>query len=94
MDSYGLARRPSQRERSDYSILMDVPLIIEAEMGRSLKTVNEILRVGEGAVVEFDKDAGEPVDLLVNGTLIARGEVVEIEGNYGVRITQLMQPQG
>ena len=92
MDSFGAARRP-QKEREDVSILLDVPLIIEAEMGRSSKTVNDVLRLGEGSVLDFDREAGDPVDLLVNGTLIARGEVVEIEGNYGVRITEVMHPR-
>ncbi|MFA5509071.1 MAG: flagellar motor switch protein FliN [Vulcanimicrobiota bacterium] len=74
----------------DLSILNDVPLLVEAEMGRSNKSVREVLRWGEGSVVDFDKEAGDSVDLKVNGRVIARGEVVEIEGNYGVRITKLV----
>ena len=91
MDSINPPRRA--RDREDVAILLDVPMVVEAEMGRSNRTVNEILRVGEGSVLDFDKDAGEPGDLLVNGKVIARGEVVEIEGNYGVRITELMGPE-
>lgn len=90
MDNFTHPRRG--REREDISILLDVPMIIEAEMGRSNRTFNDILRVCEGSVLEFDKEAGEPVDLTVNGKVIARGEVVEIEGNYGVRITELLTP--
>ena len=74
----------------DLSILQDVPLVIEAEMGRSNKSLRDVLRIGEGSVVDFDKEANEPVDLTINGRLIARGEIVEIEGNYGVRITELI----
>ena len=74
----------------DLSILQDVPMVVEAEMGRSNKSVREVLKIGEGSVLDFDKEAGEQVDLEVNGHLIARGEVVEIEGNYGVRITELI----
>lgn len=74
----------------DLSILSDVPMVIEAEMGRSSKTLRDVLRIGEGSVIDFDKEQNEPVDLLVNGKLIARGEIVEIEGNYGVRITELI----
>ena len=74
----------------DLSILQDVPLVVEAEMGRSNKSVREVLKMGEGSVVDFDKEAGDQVDLKVNGHVIARGEVVEIEGNYGVRITKLI----
>jgi len=83
---------PRRSTREDIAIMLDVPMVIEAEMGRSNKTVNDVLKLGEGSVIEFERDAGEPVDLLVNGTLIARGEVVEIEGNYGVRITEIMRP--
>lgn len=89
MDPFATPRRGN---REDLSIMLDVPMVIEAEMGRSNKTVNDVLKVGEGSVIEFEKEAGEPVELLVNGTLIARGEVVEIEGNYGVRITEIMRP--
>ncbi|MCA9792228.1 MAG: flagellar motor switch protein FliN [Vulcanimicrobiota bacterium] len=81
-------QRPKKRE--DLTILYDVPFIVEAEMGRTTKSVRDVLKFGEGAVIELDKDGNDPVDLVVNGTLIARGEVVEIEGNYGVRITELM----
>lgn len=82
--------RQTRRSREDLAILYDVPFIVEAEMGKTTRSVRDVLKLGEGAVVELDKDANAPVDLLVNGTLIARGEVVEIEGNYGVRITELM----
>lgn len=74
----------------DLSILHDVPILVEAEMGRSLKSVRDVLKIGEGSVIDFDREAGEPVDLKINGKLIARGEVVEIEGNFGVRITELI----
>jgi flagellar motor switch protein FliN len=74
----------------DLSILQDVPLVVEAEMGRSNKSVRDVLKMGEGSVVDFDKEAGDQVDLKVNGHTIAQGEVVEIDGNYGVRITRLI----
>lgn len=74
----------------DLSILQDVPMVIEAEMGRASKSLRDVLRIGEGSVIDFDKEANEPVDLMINGKLIARGEIVEIEGNYGVRITELI----
>ncbi len=73
-------------------MLYDVPFIVEAEMGRGMRTVRDILKIAAGSVIELDKEQGEPVDLLVNGTLIARGEVVEIDGNYAVRITELISP--
>ena len=74
----------------DLSILQDVPMVVEAEMGRSNKSVRDVLKFDEGSVVDFDKEEGDQVDLKVNGHLIAQGEVVEIDGNYGVRITRLI----
>lgn len=85
--SPGSSRNPT---REDVTILWDVPMVVEAEMGRTHKTVRDILKITEGSVIEFDKEAGEPVDLMVNGKVIARGEVVEIDGNYGVRIRELI----
>lgn len=84
------ARPPAPQEpQEDLGILYDVPLIVEAEMGRTHRTVREILKIAQGSLIELEKEAGEPVDLRVNGQLVARGEVVEIDGNYGVRITEI-----
>jgi flagellar motor switch protein FliN/FliY len=84
------ARPPAHQEPpEDLGILFDVPLIVEAEMGRTHRTVREILKIAQGSLIELDKESGEPVDLRVNGQLVARGEVVEIDGNYGVRITEI-----
>lgn len=81
----------TQEPHDDLSILFDVPFLVEAEMGHTHRTVREILKIAQGSLIELDKDAGEPVDLLVNGQLLARGEVVEIDGNYGVRITEIVR---
>ncbi len=80
---------PAGASASSIDLLKDVPLEVKAELGRTRRLVRDILRLTVGAVVELDKEAGEPVDLLVNGQLVARGEVVEIDGNYGVRITEV-----
>lgn len=71
-------------------LLQDVPLVVRAELGQSKMLVKEILRLGVGSVVALDKEAGELVDVLVNNKLIARGEVVEIEGHFGVKITEIL----
>jgi flagellar motor switch protein FliN/FliY len=63
------------------------------ELGRSSLTVEEILELGPGSVVELNKLAGEPVDILVNDRLIARGEVVVVDENFGVRITEIISPR-
>lgn len=88
-------RRPSKGMPADYaedpSILYDVPFVVEAEMGRTRKTVREILKMGKGSLVELDKDEGAPMELRINGHLIAKGEVVEVEGNYAIRILELVR---
>lgn len=79
-----------QRENIDR--LMDVTLTLAVELGRKKMQIKEILDLGPGKIIELDKLAGEPVDLLVNGRLLARGEVVVVDENFGVRITDLLNP--
>ncbi|MDR3563794.1 MAG: flagellar motor switch phosphatase FliY [Negativicutes bacterium] len=71
-------------------LIMDVPLQVTVELGRTRKLIREILELGPGSVVELDKLAGEPVDILANGKLIAKGEVVVIDENFGVRVTEII----
>ena len=73
-------------------LIMDVPLDVSVELGKTKKTIGEILELNQGAIIQLDKLAGEPVDLLVNGKLIAKGEVVVIDENYGIRITTIISP--
>lgn len=80
------------KEIANIDLIMDVPLQITVELGKSRKTIREILALGPGSVVELDKLAGEPVDLLVNGKLLAKGEVVVIDENFGIRITDIISP--
>lgn len=80
-------------ESSGLEILLDIPLEISVELGRVRMFVKEVLDLGTGSIVEIDKAAGEPVDVLVNGRVVARGEVVVIEDNFGVRITEILTPQ-
>jgi flagellar motor switch protein FliN/FliY len=82
-----------QQPSRSIDILMDVKMPIAIELGRTEMPISEILSLGPGSVVELDKLAGEPVDLLVNGKIVARGEVVVVDENFGVRITMLMSPQ-
>jgi len=74
-------------------LLMDVNLPVSIELGRTKMAISDILALGPGSVVELNKLAGEPVDLLVNYKIVARGEVVVIDENFGVRITQLLNPE-
>lgn len=73
-------------------LLLDVPMTLTVELGRTRQLVKDILGLGEGSIIELDKLAGEPVDLLVNGKLIAKGEVVVIDENFGVRVTDIVSP--
>lgn len=78
--------------RGTLDLLLDVPLQLTVELGQTQRTVRDLLEMAPGTVVELDRLAGEPVDLLVNGRLIARGEVVVIDENFGIRITDIVSP--
>jgi flagellar motor switch protein FliN/FliY len=81
------------REQGNIGLLMDVFMEMTVELGRTKKLIKEILTMGEGTIIELDKLAGEPVDILVNHKLIAKGEVVVIDENFGVRVTEIVSPQ-
>jgi len=78
---------------TNLNLLMDVQMSLTVELGRTKMYIKDILGLGEGSIIELDKLAGEPVDLLVNGKLIAKGEVVVIDENFGVRVTDIVSPQ-
>jgi flagellar motor switch protein FliN/FliY len=84
--------RVSAQEAGNISLIMDVSMEMTVELGRTRKLVKEILGMGEGTIIELDKLAGEPVDILVNHKLIAKGEVVVIDENFGVRVTEIDSP--
>jgi flagellar motor switch protein FliN/FliY len=78
-------------EESNLDILQDVPLTITVEIGRAKMLVKDILKLTVGSVIELDKLAGEPVDVLVNGKVIAKGEVIAVNENFGVRILEIVK---
>ncbi|MDR3130962.1 MAG: flagellar motor switch protein FliN [Treponema sp.] len=80
------------REQGNIGLIMDVFMEMTVELGRTRKLIKEILSMGEGTIIELDKLAGEPVDILVNHKLIAKGEVVVIDENFGVRVTEIVSP--
>ncbi|WP_039042002.1 flagellar motor switch phosphatase FliY [Sporosarcina sp. ZBG7A] len=80
----------SQNETSNLNLLLDIPLKVTVELGRTKRSVKEILEMSSGSIIELDKLAGEPVDILVNNRHIAKGEVVVIDENFGVRITDIL----
>jgi flagellar motor switch protein FliN/FliY len=84
--------RLGPQEAGNIGLIMDVYMEMTVELGRTRKPIKEILNMGEGTIIELDKLAGEPVDILVNHKLIAKGEVVVIDENFGVRVTEIVSP--
>lgn len=80
---------PVTTEHGSMDLLLDVELDLSVELGRTSIPVKEVLQLGPGSIVELDKLAGEPVDIMVNGKLIARGEVVVVDENFGIRVTEI-----
>ncbi|MGN7386806.1 flagellar motor switch phosphatase FliY [Sporosarcina sp. SAFN-015] len=80
----------NQAETNNLNMLLDIPLQVTVELGRTKRSVKEILEMSSGSIIELDKLAGEPVDILVNNRHIAKGEVVVIDENFGVRITDIL----
>ena len=78
---------------TNLDLLLDVSLRVSVELGRTDLSIKEVLGLGPGSVIELDKLAGEPVDILVNNRLIAKGEVVVVDENFGVRVTDIVSPQ-
>lgn len=77
--------------QENISLIMDVPLEVTVELGRTSKTIHDILDFAPGTIIELDKIAGEPIDVLVNGKFVAKGEVVVIEESFGVRVTEIIK---
>ena len=79
-------------EARDLAMILDIPVQLSVELGRTKVTIKELLEMAQGSVVELDGLAGEPMDILINGYLIAQGEVVVVEDKYGIRITEIVTP--
>jgi flagellar motor switch protein FliN/FliY len=81
-----------ESDRRDLDFILDIPLDVSAELGRTRLLINELLQLGQGSVVELNKLAGEPLEIFVNGKLVARGEAVVINEKFGVRLTDIISP--
>jgi flagellar motor switch protein FliN/FliY len=81
------------QQKENMGIIMDVPLEISVELGRTYKKISEILEFSPGTVLELDKLAGEPIDIIVNGKFVAKGDVVVIDENFGIRITEIISAE-
>lgn len=82
----------SDRDKFDLSLLLDIPLQVTVELGRTRMTVESLLRLSQGSIVELNRVAGEPLDIYVNNKLMARGEAVVVKEKFGVRITDVLSP--
>ena len=78
--------------RKDLDFILDIPLEVSAQLGSTRLLINELLQLGQGSVIELNKLAGEPLEILVNGKLVARGEAVVINEKFGVRLTDIISP--
>jgi flagellar motor switch protein FliN/FliY len=76
----------------DFEMILDIPVQLTVELGRTKISIRNLLQLGHGSVVELDGMAGEPMDVLVNGTLIAQGEVVVVNEKFGIRLTDIITP--
>lgn len=87
-DSGGL----SAHDELNLDVILDVPVTVSMEIGRTQISIRNLLQLNQGSVIELDRLAGEPMDVLVNGTLIARGEVVVVNEKFGLRLTDIISP--
>ncbi|MBJ7536795.1 flagellar motor switch protein FliN [Marinomonas transparens] len=83
---------PSGGVGSDLDLIMDIPVFLSMELGSTEIAIRNLMQLTQGSVVELDRYAGEPLDVLVNGTLIAHGEVVVVNDRYGIRLTDVVSP--
>ncbi|MBZ5488547.1 flagellar motor switch protein FliN [Halomonas aquamarina] len=82
----------ANEQARDLEMIMDIPVKLTVELGRTKLTIKQLLELAQGSVIELEGLAGEPMDILINGYLIAQGEVVVIEDKYGIRITEIITP--
>ena len=90
-DPQGSAAKDPRRERN-LDLILDIPLKVTVELGRTKMVVSELLNLGQGSVIELNKLAGEPMEVLVNDKLVARGEAVVVNEKFGVRLTDIISP--
>lgn len=83
---------PGQGSNYDLDLILDIPLDVSVELGKVKMQVNELLRLGQGSIIELAKSVGEPLNIYVNKKLIAKGEVVILEERFGIRVADIINP--
>ncbi|MGC8119397.1 flagellar motor switch protein FliN [Marinobacter sp. VGCF2001] len=92
MEEFGADQGGSGGESPDIDVILDIPVTISMEVGNTQIPIRNLLQLNQGSVIELDRLAGEPLDVLVNGTLIAHGEVVMVNEKFGIRLTDVISP--
>lgn len=92
LDEFNPAARNQRNGAPDLDVILDIPVRISMEVGNTEITIRNLLQLNQGSVIELDRLAGEPLDVLVNGTLIAHGEVVVVNEKFGIRMTDVISP--
>ncbi len=91
-EASGLGAAGGGEDNPDLDVILDIPVEIAMEVGTTSITIRNLLQLNQGSVIELDRMAGEPLDVLVNGTLIAHGEVVVVNDKFGIRMTDVISP--
>jgi flagellar motor switch protein FliN/FliY len=86
------AKSAKDERSSKLDLILDIPLRVSVELGRTKMLVNDLLQLGQGSVIELNKLAGDPLEVLVNDKLVARGEVVVVNEKFGIRLTDIISP--
>ena len=84
--------KPDEVKEANLDLILDIPLTVTVELGRSKMLINDLLQLGQGSVIELTKLVGEPLEVMVNDKLVARGEVVVVNEKFGVRLTDIVTP--
>ncbi|WP_263261051.1 flagellar motor switch protein FliN [Pseudomonas sp. RIT-PI-S] len=95
MEEFGSSPKPSEihgMEGPNLDVILDIPVTISMEVGSTEINIRNLLQLNQGSVIELDRLAGEPLDVLVNGTLVAHGEVVVVNEKFGIRLTDVISP--
>ncbi|SCC23733.1 flagellar motor switch protein FliN [Gilliamella intestini] len=87
-----LSPQQAEDKKNDINLILDIPVNLSVELGRTKMTIKDLLNLTQGSVIALDGQIGEPLDILINGYLIAQGEIVVVGDNYGVRITDIITP--
>jgi flagellar motor switch protein FliN/FliY len=81
-----------QQEQYDINLILDIPLDVSVELGRVKMLVNDLLQLGQGSIIELNKAVSEPLEIYISNKLVARGEAVVMEGQFGIRVTDIISP--